>query len=87
MLGEATDTATRAEIMTHLASFSLRRKFDESHAILDETLSLIDDSMPVVRVRYLLERGRIYNSSVRLMSPARFFSKHIILPNNMPPSA
>jgi len=38
-------------------------KFEEAHKILDEAEKLITDKIPLAKVRYLLERGRTYNSS------------------------
>jgi tetratricopeptide (TPR) repeat protein len=52
----------RAEILTQIArAQGLQGKFDEAHATLDEAEGLIKDER--VRVRYLLERGRLYNSA------------------------
>jgi len=42
---------------------SLRRQFEEAHAILDEVESQLADGTPGARVRYLLERGRCFNSA------------------------
>jgi predicted DCC family thiol-disulfide oxidoreductase YuxK/tetratricopeptide (TPR) repeat protein len=59
------DPAYELELLTQIArTFSLRRKFDEAHALLDEVERRIKPDTPaVVRVRYLLERGRAFNSS------------------------
>jgi len=54
----------RLELLTQIArTFSMRRRFDEAHALLDEVLSELPGNGPVPRVRYLLERGRTFNSS------------------------
>lgn len=51
------------ELQTQLArTYSLRKQFDEAHAVL-ETVAEHVDSAPSVRVRYLLERGRTHNSA------------------------
>lgn len=48
-----------AEAKTQLArSLGLQGQFDEAHRVLDEVADI-----PDVRVRYLLERGRVFNSS------------------------
>lgn len=52
------------EILTQIArSYSLRGRFDEAHKLLDE----IEPQLPAAgnrpRVRYLLERGRTFNSA------------------------
>ena len=41
----------------------LQREFEEAHAILDTVEAMLTDEMGVPRIRYLLERGRVYNSS------------------------
>ena len=51
------------ELKTQLArTFSLRNQFDKVHAILDTVEPHIAVA-PIVEVRYLLERGRSYNSA------------------------
>ena len=52
-----------AEAMTQVArTFSLRGEFDQANAILDVVDEGPQGSVPVVRVRSLLERGRTLNS-------------------------
>jgi len=46
----------------------LRRQFAEAHATLDAVAARLDGAPSHLRVRYLLERGRVFNSSG---SPAR----------------
>lgn len=54
----------RAELLTQIArTYGLRMKFDESHKILDKAEALISDNMQLAKVRYMLERGRTFNSS------------------------
>lgn len=65
--------ASRDEIdivRTQLArTMSLRQRFDEAHALLDKVLGsdpsdpLVSQRAPLVAVRYLLERGRTFNSA------------------------
>ncbi|MHC4452524.1 MAG: hypothetical protein ACYS0E_20670, partial [Planctomycetota bacterium] len=43
-------------------TLGLQKKFDEAHALLDEVASALDESTKVARLRYLLERGRTFNS-------------------------
>lgn len=60
----ADDPRYRAEVKTQIArALGLSRKFDEAHAQLGEVEELVDDSMPLVRVRLALERGRAFRSS------------------------
>ena len=71
---EHANPAYLAELQTQIArTLSLQRKFDEAHATLDaiEQNSAIQKGRP--RVRYLLERGRTYNSSGHKASAASFF--------------
>jgi len=53
-----------AQLLTQIArTQGLQRKFDEAHVTLDEVEPMLGDSLAVARVRYLLERGRVFNSS------------------------
>ncbi len=53
------------ELLTQLArTQSLQRKFDVAHEILDNARQIISGrNMPVAEIRYLLERGRTFNSA------------------------
>jgi tetratricopeptide (TPR) repeat protein len=55
----------QAELLTQLArTYGLQGQFEQAHLTLDRADGLIDDAtMPKARVRYLLERGRVLNSS------------------------
>ena len=54
----------RLEILTQIArTYSLRKRFDEAHRQLDEIEPQLAGAGPRVRIRYLLERGRTFNSS------------------------
>jgi tetratricopeptide (TPR) repeat protein len=62
LLAEAVDGNARAEILTQLArAQGLQSKFDEAHKTLDEITTLPKDDR--IQVRYLLERGRPFNSA------------------------
>lgn len=53
-----------AQLLTQVGrAQGLQMKFEEATRTLDEAESLITDDMKVARVRLLLERGRILNSS------------------------
>ena len=53
-----------AQLLSQIArTHSLRRQFNEAHHILDDAEALLSDQTPVARVRYLLERGRTFNSA------------------------
>ena len=52
------------ELLTQLArTQSLQRKFTEAHEILDVVMKLLKPEHIVPRIRFMLERGRTYNSS------------------------
>jgi len=61
----AGDPEFHAQLLTQIArTQGLQRRFDEAHATLDEVEAMIGDGVAsVARVRYLLERGRVLNSS------------------------
>jgi tetratricopeptide (TPR) repeat protein len=62
ILATADDPNTRAEVLTQIArAQGLQRNFDEAHKTLNEVEHLPKDER--VKVRYLLERGRVYNSA------------------------
>lgn len=52
------------ELETQIArTLGLQMKFEEAHKVLDEVMKKIEPTQYTVRVRYMLERGRAYNSS------------------------
>jgi tetratricopeptide (TPR) repeat protein len=54
----------RLELLTQIArTWSLRRDFARANAMLDEVEPQLDAAGPAPRVRYLLERGRTFNSA------------------------
>ena len=59
------DKTYYAELLTQLArTQSLQRKFDEAHSALDTARQVMEgQNMPVAEIRYLLERGRTFNSA------------------------
>ncbi len=62
------------EIKTQLArSIGLQRRYDEAHVILDEIEHLATEDRPRVRVRYLLEKGRLFNSSGKKQESQSWF--------------
>ena len=53
----------RLEILTQIGrTFSLRRRFDEAHEVLNEVEKQLAGAGALPTVRYLLERGRTFNS-------------------------
>ena len=68
------DTLYLAELLTQIArTYSLERQFDSAHALLDRTEGLLPAAGPSARVRYLLERGRSFNSAGERDTAATLF--------------
>ena len=65
VLPSATGEASRyAQLLTQIArAQGLQKKFDEAHRTLDEVQRLLADDLKQAKIRYLLERGRVFNSS------------------------
>jgi tetratricopeptide (TPR) repeat protein len=54
----------RLELLTQIArTYSLRKRFDQAHEVLNEVEQQLTLAGPRPRVRCLLERGRTFNSS------------------------
>jgi len=63
----------RLALRTQIArTLGLQRKFDEAHALLDEVERELSNG-GVARIRYLLERGRVLNSSSRALEARPLF--------------
>jgi len=71
---ESVDTASLAELLTQIArTQGLQMKFKEAHVTLDQAESLLEERMTRARIRYLLERGRVYNSSKEREKSEQYF--------------
>jgi tetratricopeptide (TPR) repeat protein len=58
------DTSYLIQLLTQIArTEGLQMKFDEAHKILDRAKELGPEKFDTAYIRYLLERGRVYNSS------------------------
>lgn len=63
-----------AELLTQVArSQGLQGKYDIAHVTLDRVEKLLTKDLVVAQVRYLLERGRVFNSTSRLMDALPLF--------------
>ncbi len=72
----STDPEYHTQLLTQIArTHSLRRQFDEAHSILDDAQALLSDQTPVARIRYLLERGRTFNSAGDVESARPLFEE------------
>jgi tetratricopeptide (TPR) repeat protein len=64
----------RLELLTQIArTFSLRRRFDEAHELLNEVEKQLAGAGARPHVRYLLERGRTFNSNGEPEKARTFF--------------
>ena len=58
------DASYCAQLLTQIArAQGLQRQFDAAHQTLDTVESMLTDDLKIAHVRYLLERGRVFNSS------------------------
>jgi len=74
------DRSYRAELLTQVArTQGLQQKFTEAHATLDQVDALLKPEMTTARVRSLLERGRVLNSSKKAEDSVPFFTQALKL--------
>ena len=58
------ETSDRQQLLTQIArTQGLQGKFEDAHKTLNEVESSLDEQPATVHIRYLLERGRVFNSS------------------------
>ena len=70
------DPDYRLELMTQIARCQgLQREFDKANQTLDDVERAAEDRHDRVRVRYLLERGRVLNSSGEKQRSRAFFDE------------
>jgi tetratricopeptide (TPR) repeat protein len=71
---QSSDQAYVAELLTQIArTQGLQQKFAEAHATLDEVDASLKPEMKTAKVRSLLERGRVFNSSRKANESIPFF--------------
>jgi tetratricopeptide (TPR) repeat protein len=64
------------ELLTQIArAQGLQRKFDQAHQTLDQVERRLKDGPSRAKVRYLLERGRVFNSSGKPEEACPFFEQ------------
>src|SRR5689334_3443270 len=62
----APGSAEQVELLTQIArAQGLQRQFEAAHATLDQAQAGLPHAAARVHIRYLLERGRVFNSSGR----------------------
>jgi tetratricopeptide (TPR) repeat protein len=60
----SSDRSWHAQLLTQIArAQGLQRRFADAHVTLDSAQALITPELSVARIRYLLERGRAFNSA------------------------
>lgn len=60
----SSDKAYHLQLLTQIArTLGLQRKFEDAHHLLDQVEAHLVDAASIVQIRYLLERGRVMNSS------------------------
>ncbi|MEA2096545.1 MAG: tetratricopeptide repeat protein [Candidatus Cloacimonadota bacterium] len=58
------DAEYHAELLTQIArTQGLQGKFNQAHTTLDSVKNMLTDNMKTAFIRYLLERGRVFNTS------------------------
>ncbi|RPI17421.1 MAG: hypothetical protein EHM58_09325 [Ignavibacteriae bacterium] len=68
------DVNYHAQLLTQIArTQGLQRKFDDAHNTLDTVENMLTPDTPLARIRYLLERGRVFNSSKNTEKAIMFF--------------
>lgn len=68
------------ELLTQIArTQGLQRKFDKAHQTLDGIEKQLDEKPSRAKVRYLLERGRVFNSSKQADRANPFFEQALDL--------
>jgi tetratricopeptide (TPR) repeat protein len=76
----SSNEAYTAELLTQIArTQGLQQKFTEAAATLDEVDVMLKPEMKTARVRSLLERGRVLNSSLRSEESLVFFTQALQL--------
>jgi len=71
---ESNNLSYYIQLLTQLArTEGLQRKFEDAHRTLNEAEDLLKKADARTRIRYLLERGRVFNSSGQLAKARPFF--------------
>ncbi len=83
--GREPPTPRALEIQTQIArALGLQRRFAAANAVLDAVhAELSPDYPPVIRVRWLLERGRVLNSAGEPRRSVSFFDRAYVLARNI----
>ena len=78
------DKSYHLQLVTQLArTYSLEGNFDKAHELLNEIEQEGIDTLPLVKVRYLLERGRTYRSAKEVEKSIPLFEEAWNLANDL----
>jgi tetratricopeptide (TPR) repeat protein len=70
------DLSYYVQLLTQIArTQGLQRKFEDAHKTLEEAELLLTDDLKLAKVRYLLEKGRVHNSSGKPDSAKPYFDQ------------
>jgi tetratricopeptide (TPR) repeat protein len=70
------DRSYHAQLLTQIArAQGLQNRFDDAHATLDCVEKLLTDNPILPRIRYCLERGRVFNTSGQRLAALPFFQQ------------
>ncbi len=73
---ESGDSSYHLQLLTQIArTYGLEGNFDEAHKTLDNVENLMTDNLKLVKVRYLLERGRAFRSSKQVDKSVPLFEE------------
>ena len=72
----AGDRSYLLQLLSQIArAQGLQGRFEEAHATLNRAEGMLDADLKLARVRYLLERGRVFNSSRNAQEGLPFFAQ------------
>src|SRR5215469_11550792 len=73
---QSEDAPYRLQLLTQIArAQGLQAHFDEAQATLDQVAKQLSAAMPLTRIRYCLEQGRVLNSSGHQDEARRWFQQ------------
>lgn len=73
---QSDDKNYHAQLLTQIArTQGLQMNFDDAHTTLDSVEKMLFPDIPIAKIRYMLERGRIYNSSKQPAKAREYFKE------------
>lgn len=78
------DKSYYLQLLTQIArTYGLESNFDEAHSVLDRVEGQMSDDLGIVKIRYLLERGRTFRSSGQSEKSLPLFAESFELATKM----